>query len=270
MRLYIMYRCNRALLITLCAIFVVELTVETTIIAEVIYNLKDITLSIDIPVSGCVAVGIKQWAWAYWVPVMIWEALLLVLSLYRSAQQAREEAGTPHLMVVLLRDSVLYFGGALASILANFIVWKVQATALFFAFIPLIMALNSVLGCRMMLHITRAGRKHVQATAKESYLLTSDISIDDADDGSKAGDDDVSESDHHASLPSLARTPRVPSVAPVRNSTSTAGRSAVSSPSPSSWLGLSTTGACEDVIEITSTASEHLNWDIYARRNDLI
>lgn len=55
---------------------------------------------------------------------MIWESLLLALSLYKSAQQARAEEGTPHLMVVLLRDSILYFGGALATILANFIIWK--------------------------------------------------------------------------------------------------------------------------------------------------
>ncbi|KAH9923853.1 uncharacterized protein B0H18DRAFT_955698 [Fomitopsis serialis] len=142
MRLYLMYRCNRTLLITLCAMLIVELAIETTLIAEVIYGLKgrfnatDIILPADSLISTCVADGIKKWAWAYWVPVMVWESLLLALSLYRSAQQAREEAGTPRLMVVLLRDSVLYFGGALASILANFIVWKAQVTALFFALIP--------------------------------------------------------------------------------------------------------------------------------------
>ena len=81
----------------------------------------------SIPVTGCVSVtGIKPYAWAYWVPTMIWETLLLVLSLYKSVQQTRREEGTPHLMVVILRDSILYFGGALATILANFIIWRAQ------------------------------------------------------------------------------------------------------------------------------------------------
>lgn len=62
---------------------------------------------------------------------MIWEALLLALSLYKSAQQVRAEEGTPHLMVVLLRDSVLYFGGALATILSNFIIWKSEVRTVY-------------------------------------------------------------------------------------------------------------------------------------------
>lgn len=40
MRLYIMYRCNRTFLITLCVLFVAELTVEIVIMAEVIYGLQ--------------------------------------------------------------------------------------------------------------------------------------------------------------------------------------------------------------------------------------
>lgn len=79
---------------------------------------------------GCAAWNIKPYAWAYWVPTMVWEALLLVLSLYKSAQLAKEEEGTPRLMVVILRDSILYFGGALATILANFIIWRVQVRTL--------------------------------------------------------------------------------------------------------------------------------------------
>lgn len=86
----------------------------------------DLELPSSLPVTGCVAWNIKPYAWAYWVPTMIWESLLLALSLYKSARQAREEAGTPHLMVVILRDSILYFGGALATILANFIIWRAQ------------------------------------------------------------------------------------------------------------------------------------------------
>lgn len=40
MRLYIMYRCNRTFLITLCTLFVAELTIEIVIMAEVIYGLQ--------------------------------------------------------------------------------------------------------------------------------------------------------------------------------------------------------------------------------------
>lgn len=268
MRLYLMYRCNRTLLFTLCAMLIVELAIETTLIAEVIYNLKDITLPADITISTCVAVGIKKWAWAYWVPVMVWESLLLALSLYRSAQQAREEAGTPRLMAVLLRDSVLYFGGALASILANFIVWRAQVMALFFALIPVNIALNSVLGCRMMLHIARAGRKHQQAIAEQAIPLASRGSVeDDGDDGKDGGDNVSDPKPSRPPSPSLARSPRTSSTAPLKSSTSDHH-----SASPSQSLSCSpesSAGADDDVIDINSAASVRLNWDIYAKRNDL-
>ena len=39
MRLYIMYRCNRTFLVTLCTLFVVEITIEIVIMAEIIYGL---------------------------------------------------------------------------------------------------------------------------------------------------------------------------------------------------------------------------------------
>ncbi|KZT64147.1 hypothetical protein DAEQUDRAFT_732999 [Daedalea quercina L-15889] len=266
MRLYLMYCCNRTFLITLCVLFVIELVIESTIIGEVIYALQDWALPMDITTPGCAATGIKPWAWVYWIPIMIWEALLLALSLYRSAQQAREEAGTPRLMIILLRDSILYFGGALASILANFIVWKVQVIALFFALIPVNIALNSVLGCRMMLHIARAGRKHRLAVAERSYPRTSGVSADDANENRQDRTDEGNKKASHEAPEayfSHLEHSRASSTTPLKDLASDHdGLTSPSSPDPSNmYYG--------PVIEITREESTRLDWDIYVRRNDL-
>jgi len=153
-----MFKCDRKLLIGLCVIFVLELTTECVILVKVFYNLKVIPpeMSALLPqrvlqqVTGCVPFFVEPYAWTYWIPVLVIESILFSLSLMKLVQQWRIDATSPYLMQVLLRDSVLYFGGALSAILTNFFVWKLKAETLFFVFIPVVMVLNSILGGRLL------------------------------------------------------------------------------------------------------------------------
>ncbi|KZT02781.1 uncharacterized protein LAESUDRAFT_660846 [Laetiporus sulphureus 93-53] len=144
MRLYVMYRCDRRLLVGLCVLFLLEFATESAIICDVIYSLEgqsrmvhndlDVHLSsyavigLRSQLTGCIAIPTRSWAWAYWVPVLVFESVLFALSVIKTVQQSREDTSTPYLMMVLIRDSMFYFGGALAAILANFIVWKTQVS----------------------------------------------------------------------------------------------------------------------------------------------
>lgn len=103
--------------------------------------------------TGCVPIVTQRYAWAYWLPVLVFESIMLSLSVVKSVRQAQEDTRTPYVMVVLLRDSVVYYGGIIGPILINCIVWKSKVCALhatrhlssfathiqvslFFAFVP--------------------------------------------------------------------------------------------------------------------------------------
>ena len=51
------------------------------------------------------------------------ESVLFLLAVAQSVQVAWSESNTPRISAILLRDPVLYFGGAIAVILTNLIIW---------------------------------------------------------------------------------------------------------------------------------------------------
>ena len=64
-------------------------------------------------------------AWAFWVPPIVFESVLLVLAIVKAAQVAHQEAPTSKILGVLIRDSVVYFGGTLSIILVNLVIYTV-------------------------------------------------------------------------------------------------------------------------------------------------
>ena len=51
------------------------------------------------------------------------EVVLFVLAVAKCVQLARSESNTPHILSVLLRDSVSWFGGVMIVILTNLVIW---------------------------------------------------------------------------------------------------------------------------------------------------
>ncbi|KAH9934320.1 uncharacterized protein B0H18DRAFT_980980 [Fomitopsis serialis] len=153
MRLYALYGCNRRILIFLCVYYVGVLTSETTIISMVARDAVFVSLPGPLQdLTGCLPSGIKPWAWTFWLPMLTFETLLLCLSLFRSAQLVIEDR-RPKIIYVLLRDSVVYFGGVVLTIVANVVGWNVGGAGLFAAFFPLAMMAFSVLGSRLLLNM---------------------------------------------------------------------------------------------------------------------
>ena len=63
-----------------------------------------------------------SYSWAYWVSALSVRAIYFGMAIYKSFAIAHDEY-TPRVLVVLLRDSVAYFGAVVGIILANMIIW---------------------------------------------------------------------------------------------------------------------------------------------------
>lgn len=211
LRLHVVYKCNRKLSLGLCALFVAELSVECVILAKIFYNLQVIPVFIlsQVPpqvvhgITGCIPASIVPYAWAYWIPVFFFESVLFVLSAYKCLQYAREDTKRTYLMRVLLRDSIMYFGGVLSAILLNFVIWVLQIERLFVAFIPLVIIANSMLGCHMLLHIQKAARRYqyrargrTQHGNRRAFVI--DIAVPEAEHGEEEHPGFVYEPDEEA------------------------------------------------------------------------
>ena len=57
--------------------------------------------------------------WAYGIPAVALESLLFLLAINKAFEVARQDMRTPRILIVLLRDSAVYFGGTLAILLIN-------------------------------------------------------------------------------------------------------------------------------------------------------
>ena len=92
-------------------------------------------------------VDIPPWSWAYWIPLVIFDTTLFLLSLWKTvAIFAIPPASPPRILVVLLKDSFVYFGGVMLWSIANFVAWYYQPVSpvnYFCRFIPFTGALNS-------------------------------------------------------------------------------------------------------------------------------
>lgn len=73
---------------------------------------------------GCIPELTDMLVWVYWFPTSVFQCVLLVLAIAKIVKAARQEWQTPKLLIILVRDSLVYFGGALAIILVNACMWS--------------------------------------------------------------------------------------------------------------------------------------------------
>ena len=78
------------------------------------------------PIPGCLPNNRVPRVWAYWIPMTIFESVLFLMALAKTTYLfLHENQQTPGLMIVLLRDSVVSFGGVLTWIIVNLVLWAV-------------------------------------------------------------------------------------------------------------------------------------------------
>lgn len=77
---------------------------------------------------GCIPYNTIAAPWAYYIPEATFDSMLFALIVWKVLRvYVRERRQTPHLMVVLLRDSLISFGGVLVWVLINLFVWAFGA-----------------------------------------------------------------------------------------------------------------------------------------------
>ncbi|CAL1710315.1 unnamed protein product [Somion occarium] len=150
LRVYAMYNCNRRVLIALFSAFALEVGALFTLIIIVASRLE----TIEVPyTSGCFPVNTRQFAYAFWIPKIVFELTLFVLAGRCCLQEYYKRHPTPQLLNVLLRDSVAFFGGIFVFNLSNCLIWAISRPTLFVALPVLQIAFESVLGCRLLLNL---------------------------------------------------------------------------------------------------------------------
>jgi len=164
LKLHAMYQCDRKMMLAICAFFGVELVVAVGLNGYISSTLQATKL---LPgMHGCMAGNHASFAWSFWVPSLAFESTLLFLALVKFVQEVQAGSKPPHLMVVLLRDSALYFGVVVASIIVNLVMWTVARPSLFDVALPFNYAVPSLIGSRMLLNIQKA------SSQTDPYILS--------------------------------------------------------------------------------------------------
>ena len=134
-----MYNRSKVLLVSLLILLAMQIVAETIILGPIVARMRsswlvlpELVIPADICVAvtllpqfpGCIPTNPSTHTWAYWVPMLAVESILFLLASVKAFDVARKNLHTPKILAVLLRDSILYFGGVMAIILANLMIWS--------------------------------------------------------------------------------------------------------------------------------------------------
>lgn len=132
----------------------------------------ELTFFEDIP-SGFFSLGCFPfnngkipYAWAYWVPQLVSESTLFLCTLPKTLSVLRGPVKTPYFTYVLLVDSFVYFGGVVAIILLNFIIWSLPSVSV------LLLLCRATATCFGFLASGSCSGRSLQL---KSYLLPTDL-----------------------------------------------------------------------------------------------
>ena len=75
---------------------------------------------------GCFPAGPNDRLWTFWIPSVTFEIVLLVLSVVKLYNEWRHGC-VPKVMILLLRDSAIYFAAVLAALVNSMVVWAVAS-----------------------------------------------------------------------------------------------------------------------------------------------
>ena len=142
LRIHAMYDCNMLLLRILLALLAIQVSTELIVIGPLVARMKSMCRSLpccmravsdrhaavirlppgfDFP--GCLPENVSSSQWTYWIPSALFELTLVLLAARKLIQVARTRNRAPRILAVLLRDSVIYFGGIFATILCTLVTW---------------------------------------------------------------------------------------------------------------------------------------------------
>lgn len=103
--------------------------------------------------KGCHPVGLPDFFWAYYVSPLIFETILLGLTLYKTFWQIRSRVTHTPVVKLFVRDGVAYFLVIFCTLLSNSLIWLLAPAGLLESGIGMAIAMPTVMGSRMLLNL---------------------------------------------------------------------------------------------------------------------
>lgn len=190
MRIYAMYSLNKAVLVFMVASFLASTLTSAWIMFTALASIE--TRTINVPLGKfCMADGIPQNFYTFWIPLIAFEAVLCILALIRGLDAVRTGGSlfrAGRLLVrILIRDSVLYFLVIGATYTACLLIWLAAPITLFEVPIGFSIAMSCVVANRIILNVREINRNlelskapttnHRVITIPESYFCSQERSL---------------------------------------------------------------------------------------------
>ncbi|KAF8150910.1 hypothetical protein B0H34DRAFT_801819 [Crassisporium funariophilum] len=158
LRIYALYNCSKKVAIFNGTLFAISIAAFIWIM---IHNANQraaaITSALRFPLPGCPTINAGTSQWALWVPATIFELVLFVFALFKSAVSTSARVklnGRVTLTAFLIHDNMLYFIGVSALLIFNNLM-VVRATMIpWFGFGPFHAAIG-IMTTRMMIHLQK-------------------------------------------------------------------------------------------------------------------
>ncbi|CAE6529514.1 unnamed protein product [Rhizoctonia solani] len=103
--------------------------------------------------KGCHPVGLPDWFWGYYISPLIFETILLLLTLYRTVGHIRSKVTHTPVIQLFVRDGVAYFAVMFCTLLSNAVIWLIAPPGLLEAGIGFAIAVPTVMASRILLNL---------------------------------------------------------------------------------------------------------------------
>ncbi|KZT02828.1 uncharacterized protein LAESUDRAFT_729797, partial [Laetiporus sulphureus 93-53] len=170
LRLYALYFLDKRILVFMATTSLIAAAASAAVMGSVLSKIKA-TAHMFPDHPFCVATGISNHFYAFWIPMLVSESVLCGLALARFAQTHRRGSTLfqtgKRLVESLIRDSVFYFVVMFATYLANAIVFIVGNATEVEIPVGFSVALSCVLGNRLCLNVRGMIRREQSVPSSE-------------------------------------------------------------------------------------------------------
>ncbi|KAI0087249.1 hypothetical protein BDY19DRAFT_995312 [Irpex rosettiformis] len=168
LRLLALYNLNRKVLALMACTFAIALSVASAIVGVALSRVNVVSISLqltNLSASLCAVTNLDSvsFLYSFWIPMMVSESLLCTLVVIRAVERMREDRRAKRkftwvengreLVIILIRDSILYFLVLFAVYLTNTILFRQQDLIITESAISYAVSLSCVMGSRLCLNV---------------------------------------------------------------------------------------------------------------------
>ncbi|KZT43413.1 hypothetical protein SISSUDRAFT_1057807 [Sistotremastrum suecicum HHB10207 ss-3] len=180
LRLYAIYESNRMILY--CLVPLLSVTSGVSLVVLWFAQAKRTEMA-TYPVRFCHTITNRNFLYAFWLPILVFECTAFGFAAYKTHEHMRElnrfrPAGirntlsAARIFEILFRDSLLYFASALILFLANGLMWRYAALQDLTLIDGPTSVLIAILTSRMILNVHQSQDKHMEAYSLNATVTT--------------------------------------------------------------------------------------------------